>query len=100
MGAHSTSDDPTRYRSAEEVESWRKKDPVARFAAHLRRTGHIDESFEEKVAEEAREEIRRAVAECEVCAPVSPESIVEDVYEELPWHLAEQREWLREPGGR
>ncbi|MBI5577235.1 MAG: pyruvate dehydrogenase (acetyl-transferring) E1 component subunit alpha [Deltaproteobacteria bacterium] len=100
MGAHSTSDDPTRYRSAEEVEAWRKKDPVARFASHLRSLGLLDDAFEETIAEEAREEVRRAVAECESAPPVPPESMVEDVYAEMPWHLSEQREWLRQPGGR
>ncbi len=100
MGAHSTSDDPTRYRSAEEVEAWRKKDPIARFAAHLRRIGLLDEAGEKSAAAEAQEEVRRAVAECETAEPVPPESLVEDVYAEMPWHLSEQKGWLREPAGR
>jgi len=99
MGAHSTSDDPARYRSGEEVEAWRRKDPVARFAGHLRRLGLLDEAAEEAAAVEAREEIRRAVAACETAPPVPPESLVEDVYAEMPWHLSEQREWIRKTVG-
>jgi pyruvate dehydrogenase E1 component alpha subunit len=97
MGAHSTSDDPTRYRPAEEVEAWRRKDPILRFAAFLKRRGLLDESAETAAMEEAREEVQRAVAVCEAAPPVPPESLVEDVYAEMPWHLKEQREWIRIP---
>lgn len=97
MGAHSTSDDPTRYRSAEELEVWRRKDPILRFAAHLKRQGLLDESTEKSAMKAAREEVQRAVSACEAAPPVSPGSLVEDVYAEVPWHLREQREWIREP---
>ena len=40
MGAHTTSDDPTRYRLADELESWKLKDPIERVKAYLVRTGH------------------------------------------------------------
>lgn len=97
MGAHSTSDDPTRYRSAEEVEAWRRKDPILRFAAFLKRRGLLDDSMEKSAVEAAREEVQRAVSACEAAPPVSPESLIEDVYAEMPWHLREQLEWIREP---
>ena len=91
MGPHSTSDDPTRYRTAEEVERWAKRDPILRFARHLMARGILDEGSAERIAEEAREEVNRVVRECEGAPPVPPESLVEDVYAEIPWHLAEQR---------
>ena len=97
MGAHSTSDDPTRYRSPEEVEAWRTRDPIRRFAVFLRKRGLLDESAEKSAAEEARDEVQRAVGACEAAPPVSPESLVEDVYATTPWHLVEQREWIRIP---
>jgi TPP-dependent pyruvate/acetoin dehydrogenase alpha subunit len=97
MGAHSTSDDPTHYRSEEEVEAWRRKDPIRRFAAHLKKEGLLTDQAEAAVAEEAREEVQRAVAACESAPPVPPESLVEDVYAEMPWHLKEQQEWIRIP---
>ena len=91
MGPHSTSDDPTRYRTEEERADWAKRDPVRRFAEHLLRAGVVDGKTAETLAEEAREEVQRAVKECEGAPPVSPESLVEDVYAETPWHLSEQR---------
>jgi pyruvate dehydrogenase E1 component alpha subunit len=94
MGPHSTADDPTRYRTEEELVSWAIRDPVRRFTEYLKRAGIVDETMEEAVAEEVREEIGNAVNACEAAPPVSPASLVEDVYEEIPLHLAEQRKWL------
>ena len=45
MGAHTTSDDPTRYRLADELESWKLKDPIERVKAYLVRTGKADQAF-------------------------------------------------------
>lgn len=94
MGPHTTADDPTRYRAEEEVSDWAKRDPVRRFTEYLRRAGIVDEGIVEAVAEEVREEVAKAVNACEAAPPVSPNSLVEDVYAEVPPHLAEQRKWL------
>lgn len=94
MGPHSTSDDPTRYRSGEEVAEWAKRDPLRRFGEYLRKAGVVDGEEAEALAEEAREEVLRAVKACEGASPVPPESMVEDVYAEMPWHLVEQRRLL------
>ncbi|MFG1949794.1 pyruvate dehydrogenase (acetyl-transferring) E1 component subunit alpha [Micromonospora sp. NPDC048830] len=56
MGAHTTSDDPTRYRIASEVESWQAKDPIARMRAFLAKQQIADESFFAEVDEQARAE--------------------------------------------
>ncbi len=53
--AHTTSDDPTRYRTDADVEPWRLKDPVARAAERLRGRDAFDATFERAVAEEAEE---------------------------------------------
>lgn len=98
MGPHSTSDDPSRYRPREEVAAWERKDPLRRLAGHLKRLGAVDDAGAERMAAEAREEVARAVRTCESAAPVPADSLVEDVYAEVPWHLAEQRAWL--PGGK
>jgi 2-oxoisovalerate dehydrogenase E1 component alpha subunit len=45
MGAHTTSDDPTRYRLASELESWKLKDPIERLKAYLVRNGTADQAF-------------------------------------------------------
>ena len=53
MGAHTTSDDPTRYRLAGEVEEWKLRDPIARLKAYLSRSGLADAAFFEDVEAEA-----------------------------------------------
>jgi pyruvate dehydrogenase E1 component alpha subunit len=53
MGAHTTSDDPTKYRLGDEVEYWRLKDPIARVRAYLTRNGSVTESFFGEIDAEA-----------------------------------------------
>jgi 2-oxoisovalerate dehydrogenase E1 component subunit alpha len=55
MGAHTTSDDPTRYRLASELEEWKLRDPIARLKAHLSRSGIADAAFFEAVDAEGDE---------------------------------------------
>ncbi len=45
MGAHTTSDDPTRYRTREEEESWRRRDPIDRLRLHLEGLGELPDAF-------------------------------------------------------
>ena len=53
MGAHTTSDDPTKYRLTEELEHWKLKDPIERVKAYLIRTGASDNDFFDSVEQEA-----------------------------------------------
>jgi len=53
MGAHTTSDDPTRYRSAAEEDYWRQRDPIDRLEKHLAATGELPEEFRTALAAEA-----------------------------------------------
>ena len=94
IGAHSTSDDPTRYRSDAEVESWKKKDPVDRLAKHLRLLGLVDDALEKKLDEELTAEIGQAVNEVEAMAAPKRESLFDDVYATMPRHLRDQRDEL------
>jgi pyruvate dehydrogenase E1 component alpha subunit/2-oxoisovalerate dehydrogenase E1 component alpha subunit len=96
IGAHSTSDDPTRYRSDAEVESWKKKDPVDRLAKHLRALGLVDDAFAKQLDEELTAEISEAVNEVEAMGTPKRESLFDDVYAEHPWHLRDQRDELRD----
>jgi len=56
MGAHTTSDDPSRYRIASEVESWQAKDPILRMRRLLEKTKAADDAFFGQVADEAARE--------------------------------------------
>ena len=94
IGPHSSSDDPTVYRSEEEVATWRGKDPIRRFAAFLTGRGLLEGPAAEEAAMEAKENVRRAVEAAEGAPPVPLSSMFEDVYADIPWHLAEQRDSL------
>ena len=94
IGAHSSSDDPTVYRSEEEVAEWRKRDPLLRFERYLMRGGHLDEAAREAMTEEINQEILEAIGRVESAGPPERETLFEDVYATLPWHLEEQRDEL------
>ena len=95
IGAHSTSDDPTRYRSQDEVELWMQRDPQARLRRHLVHRGLLDDAADTALEEELNAEIAAAVTAIEALPPPDRETLFDDVYKELPWNLAEQREELR-----
>jgi pyruvate dehydrogenase E1 component alpha subunit len=94
VGAHSSADDPSRYREAAEVESWRAKDPLVRTRARLEALGLWDAAREAALLAELSEEVAAAIREAEALPAVGPESLFEGVYARLPWHLAEQRSEL------
>ncbi len=91
MGGHSSSDDPTRYRDAALVETWEKRDPIARYGAWLRAQGLLSDSDVETWTTEINDEISRAVTEAEALGPPGIETLFTDVYAQVPPHLDEQR---------
>ncbi|WP_437913507.1 thiamine pyrophosphate-dependent enzyme [Sorangium sp. So ce302] len=98
VGAHSSSDDPSRYRSQEEVDRWTQRDPLLRLGRHLAGRGLLDDAAESSLEAELNAEIAAAVAEVEAMGPPARETLFDDVYAELPWHLRDQRaELLRSP---
>ena len=92
IGAHSSSDDPTRYRDPREVERWVKRDPLEHMRRVLRDAGVLDEAGEATLRAELQEEVARAVAEAERQPPPPLESMFEDLYETDPPNVQEQRE--------
>lgn len=90
VSAHSSSDDPTRYRDERVTEEWKRRDPLARFRTWLVAQGVLDAADDERMRGEIDAEVREAVAREEAVAPPPLESIVEDVFAEVPWHLREE----------
>jgi len=90
MGAHSTSDDPTRYRKQEEVDAWARKDPLDRLRRHLVHLGLVSDASDAALEKELGAEIAVAVDEVERMPAPDRTSLLADVYAELPWHLREQ----------
>lgn len=91
LGAHTTVDDPSRYRSEDEVAAWAENDPILRFRRFLERQGHWNPDLEEKLQEKARRQVAEAIQKAEAAPPPRPEDIFDYVYSELPPHLAEQK---------
>ena len=96
LGAHSTSDDPKAYRDEAEVAPWRDRDPIDRFRKYLATKGLLD--LEEDAELEARidRDLKALIKEVEKVPPPPIESMFEDVYKDMPWHLREQLEELKE----
>ena len=92
MGAHTTTDDPTRYRLSDEVEHWKLKDPLARVEAHLRRNGLADEAFFSGVAAEADALGERLRDGCRALPDPSPVALFDNVYSEITEELVAQRD--------
>jgi pyruvate dehydrogenase E1 component alpha subunit len=97
QGAHSTSDDPRAYRRDEEVEEWKRRDPLLRFRAFLIDQEAWDEDQDERLEKSIRDEIQSALKQAERLAPPEIESLFEDVFDTVPWHLEEQRDSLLQP---
>lgn len=90
MGAHSSSDDPRLYRQDEEVEEWKRKDPINRLLKYLEQLGYWSSSEQEALEERLTQEILDAVAEAEKIGTPPVETLFEDVYSEMLPSLKEQ----------
>ena len=90
LGAHSTSDDPSGYRSAEEEEEWRQKDPISRMKNWLIKQDWWDQSRDEELQKNFRKEILQELKLAEKRPKPPLADIINDVYKTPPGHLLEQ----------
>ena len=95
LGAHSTSDDPSGYRSKEEEEMWAKFDGVLRFRNWMEKQGWWDDAKETERYATYRTEILAQVKVSEKVPPPSLDEIVTDVYSDVPRHLKDQLSELK-----
>ncbi|HVM14949.1 MAG TPA: pyruvate dehydrogenase (acetyl-transferring) E1 component subunit alpha [Egibacteraceae bacterium] len=101
MEAHTTADDATRYRTPEELEEWKRRDPIARFETFLEREGLLDDDFRAQVEQEGQSYARRMREEIYDAPHGDPLELFEHVYVEPPASFDEQRAQLsRELQGR
>lgn len=91
---HSSSDDPSVYRDPKEPEIWERKDPLKRLRGYLKGRGLHNEKAEADLVEKYNQEITDALAAADQLPAPAVDSIFDDVYETLPWNLAEQRQYL------
>jgi pyruvate dehydrogenase E1 component alpha subunit len=92
MGAHTTSDDPTRYRVGAEVETWKLRDPIARVRAYLTRHANVDNQFFEEIDRDSEALAEHLRVGCRALSDPDPLSVFDDVYVEMPDELREQRD--------
>ncbi len=90
VGAHTSSDDPSRYRDERITEAWKAKDPIARFRNWLLQQGFIDVASDERLRADLDAEVRSAIAEEEQVGPPPNHSLIEHVYAEVPRTLEHQ----------
>ncbi|GAB3287249.1 pyruvate dehydrogenase (acetyl-transferring) E1 component subunit alpha [Parasphingorhabdus pacifica] len=96
MDAHTTTDDPTRYRLADDLETWKLKDPIERLRVHLIREQVGDQEFFDSVDAEADQLAARFRDFCFNMPDPPPERIFSEVYaEESPALSAQREEYLR-----
>lgn len=95
FGPHTTADDPTKYRTDEEMEPWKPLDPLVRLRLHLREKGLWNEEVEKRLTEEAQKEIDQVVKEAEAVPVPEVEDIFKYVFAETTPQLKEQMEYLK-----
>jgi 2-oxoisovalerate dehydrogenase E1 component alpha subunit len=99
-GAHSTSDDPSRYRPRDEFHDWPLGDPIDRLKQHLIALGEWDDTRHAALLQELEDEVSAAWREAVASGTLNegprldPALMFEDVFKELPAHLREQRDAL------
>lgn len=93
MGAHTTSDDPTKYRTSDEEQSWARRDPIARMRAYLEARGAAAFFFDEvdAAAQAYADDVR---VRTNALGTIEPESMFAHVYSEDHPLMVEQRRWL------
>jgi len=95
---HSTSDDPSGYRPVNEGKAWPLGDPLERLKAHLIALGQWDEERHSALVAHCDAEVRAAQKEAEKLGILPQQgkdniaSMFDDVYADIPWHIAEQRD--------
>ncbi|EPC04503.1 3-methyl-2-oxobutanoate dehydrogenase [Litchfieldella anticariensis FP35 = DSM 16096] len=95
LAAHSSSDDPSGYRSKKEEEAWREKDPILRMQRWLLDRQWWNEDDEKALQESLRREVLETMKRAEKRPPPALETLVSDVYDEVTPALAEQFEHLK-----
>lgn len=99
MEVHTTADDPTRYREEDEVAPWRKRDPIDRYETYLKKKGLLDDKAIKDLNDAYQEQLLKAWDDTEKRIQeldnADPLSIFDDLYEESPPHLEEQKAYFK-----
>ena len=99
LGPHTTSDDPTRYRSNEETEEWRGRDPLERVRRYLEVNGAWDEEWQKHIEGEEGIVVERAVELAESLHAPDADELFDSMFAEPTLDLENQRKLLESEGG-
>ncbi|HEX3269192.1 MAG TPA: thiamine pyrophosphate-dependent enzyme [Ktedonobacterales bacterium] len=92
LQAHTTSDDPTRYRTEEEVAPWRARDPIVRCAERLRARDAFDDAFASQCQQEAEDSASKMRQTLLAATPEHPSRVFDSVYKNMPEALRRERD--------
>ena len=92
MDAHTSSDDPTRYRLADELETWKLKDPIERLRVNLVREHQVGSEFFDALQEESDALAARLREFVTTMTTTGPERIFSEVYHDVPPEIIRQRD--------
>ena len=99
VSAHSSSDDPSRYRDEGITDVWKRdRDPLVRLRTFLTARGWLTAADDAELARAIEAEVRATIASEEQVPMPALSTIVDDVYETVPWHLQEQLREHRSTG--
>jgi pyruvate dehydrogenase E1 component alpha subunit len=94
FGAHTTADDPTKYRDDAEVEEWRPRDPLLRVQRYLEQRGQWSEGWEQELVEACAAEVEQAMEAAAAVRPPPPQDMFRYMYAEMTPALVEQETGL------
>lgn len=94
MSDHTTADDSSKYRTKEELEEWKRKDPIERLKKFMRAKGIWSEGYEKRVVDEINKKVEQIVKDAESQPKASPEDMFDYMYEKIPENLIEEKNSL------
>lgn len=94
MSDHTTADDSTKYRTKEELEEWKRKDPIERLKNFMRMKGIWSEAYEKHVVSEIDKKVYQIVKDAESYPKPNPGDIFDYMYEKIPETLIEEKNSL------
>jgi pyruvate dehydrogenase E1 component alpha subunit len=100
LADHTTADDASRYRSRDEVELWKSRDPIERLRKFMEKKGLWTKSYDGAVRADAKQKVEAAVLEEESAPPPDPRDIFRFTFQELTKELQEQMDGFVKANGR